>query len=71
MNAIGKCIEEDGALDFHKIIVEKSTVPVGTHLLIKDILSDYLTRIPEYSNKSEDYFTIVSVPEFLAEGSAI
>jgi len=44
------------------IIVEKSTVPVKTAEILKDILN---TRLDEKS------FTVLSNPEFLAEGSAI
>jgi len=45
-----------------KIICIKSTVPVGTHKIVQDILE----------SKNEVYkFDIVSIPEFLREGSAI
>lgn len=47
----------------NKIIIEKSTVPVKTASMIKEILD---------SNKNKDVeFEIISNPEFLAEGSAI
>ena len=57
-----------GLGDYHKIIVEKSTVPVGTSVSLKDLLAETLQK-----SKSEidDLFTIVSSPEFLAEGCAI
>jgi UDPglucose 6-dehydrogenase len=45
----------------YKIIITKSTVPVGTNDRIKEIVSS-LTKFP---------FDIVSVPEFLREGSAV
>jgi UDPglucose 6-dehydrogenase len=48
-------------MDSYKIIVTKSTVPVGTNKRIKDIVSQH-THFP---------FDVVSVPEFLREGSAI
>ena len=51
----------------HTIIIEKSTVPVKTAKIIQTLLN---------SNKSEDSncertFSVLSSPEFLAEGSAI
>jgi UDPglucose 6-dehydrogenase len=51
-----------GAKKF-KVIVNKSTVPVG--------MGDIVTRILVRSNISEKYFSVVSNPEFLREGSAI
>lgn len=52
---IGKAMESE------KIIVNKSTVPVGTAELVKRIISKYY--------KGE--FHVVSNPEFLREGSAV
>lgn len=43
-----------------KVIVEKSTVPVGTALRTKEILTECQVNC-----------VVVSMPEFLAEGSAI
>ena len=49
----------------HTIVVEKSTVPVRTAELIQEILSNS-------DNKSEEKtFSVISSPEFLAEGTAI
>ena len=48
----------------HTIIVEKSTVPVKTARVIENILNAEMTN----SNSS---FSVLSNPEFLAEGSAI
>lgn len=55
-----------GVMDGYKIIVIKSTVPVGTCRLVKQRISDELSRL----GKSYG-FDIVSNPEFLREGSAI
>jgi UDPglucose 6-dehydrogenase len=51
-------------LNTYKIIVNKSTVPVGTGELVRTIISN---------NRANDriHFDVVSNPEFLREGSAI
>ena len=49
------------AMDGPKIIVNKSTVPVGTADLVKDIVS----------KQTDHAFAVVSNPEFLKEGAAI
>ncbi|RXZ83397.1 UDP-glucose/GDP-mannose dehydrogenase family protein [Paenibacillaceae bacterium] len=49
------------AMDGYKIVVVKSTVPVGTNERVKSIIAS-MTRKP---------FDIASVPEFLREGSAV
>lgn len=45
------------------VICTKSTVPIGTHLIVRDLVSS--------TNSSGSPFAIVSNPEFLREGSAI
>ena len=50
----------------HTIIVEKSTVPVKTAELIQEILSS--SKLGNLPNKT---FSVLSSPEFLAEGTAI
>jgi UDPglucose 6-dehydrogenase len=52
-----------GHLDGYKVIVTKSTVPVGTGEKLREIISKNL--------KEKTDFDIVSNPEFLREGSAI
>ena len=50
----------------HTIIVEKSTVPVKTAELIKEILTNSDNN--EFDKKT---FSVLSSPEFLAEGTAV
>ncbi len=77
--AVGTPQDEDGSADLsylitavryfasvidHKvIIVNKSTVPVGT--------GNYLKKILLKENVSENLFAVVSNPEFLKEGTAV
>jgi len=53
----------------HTIIVEKSTLPVRTAQTIKTILNAEVKS--EFKNNDSKSFSILSNPEFLAEGSAI
>ncbi|CAA0175130.1 UDP-glucose/GDP-mannose dehydrogenase family protein [Tenacibaculum maritimum] len=80
--AVGTPMKEDGRADLssvfevakvigkaigkRKIIVSKSTVPVGTTIKIKEIIKS------ELEERSENIdFHVVSNPEFLKEGAAI
>ena len=58
--SIGECIEG------FKIIVNKSTVPVGTADRVRSVISTMLQK----RNKSVE-FSVVSNPEFLKEGDAV
>ncbi len=50
----------------YKVIVNKSTVPIGTGKLVRESIQDILDK------RGADYpFDIVSNPEFLREGSAV
>ena len=51
------------ALNGYKVIVTKSTVPVGTGNRVREIIED--------ARQEEHDFDVVSNPEFLREGSAI
>jgi UDPglucose 6-dehydrogenase len=59
-NSIGEYINE------YKVVVNKSTVPVGTGVLVRDTISAKLAQ----RSKQID-FDIVSNPEFLREGRAV
>ncbi len=52
----------------YKILVNKSTVPVGTGALSKSIIEQQLAK---RGNPAGDEFDIVSNPEFLREGAAV
>src|SRR5437870_5238830 len=50
-------------MDRYKVVVNKSTVPVGTGEIVREVISRHQPRPME--------FDVVSNPEFLREGSAI
>ena len=53
----------------HTIVVEKSTLPVKTAQVIKEILQH--TSGKKLNDLNQNTFSILSNPEFLAEGTAI
>ncbi|MDD5642105.1 MAG: UDP-glucose/GDP-mannose dehydrogenase family protein [Syntrophales bacterium] len=57
---IGRC------MDGYKVIVEKSTVPVGTARMVRQVMEEELRARGE-----EMEFDVVSNPEFLKEGTAL
>lgn len=81
--AVGTPPDEDGSADLKyvlavaetiakhmessKIIVNKSTVPVGTADKVKEVITTALAS----TNKANIDFSVVSNPEFLKEGSAV
>lgn len=80
--AVGTPPDEDGSADLKyvtaaarnigkymtgfKVVVDKSTVPVGTADKVRAAIEDELTK-----RGTEQSFTIVSNPEFLKEGAAL
>lgn len=54
------------AMDGYKVVVDKSTVPVGTGRKVAGWISDELAK-----RGAEIAFDVVSNPEFLREGSAV
>ena len=65
--AIGKVIFS------YKIIVNKSTVPIGTARKVKNWIEEEISNriINGQLKENEKYFDVVSNPEFLREGSAV
>ncbi len=62
ISAVLKVAEQiAGTMSSYKIIVTKSTVPVGTHKKVSELIA----------SKTEVPFDYVSNPEFLKEGSAV
>ncbi|MBN2652223.1 MAG: UDP-glucose/GDP-mannose dehydrogenase family protein [Spirochaetales bacterium] len=80
--AVGTPPQEDGSADLqyvfnvaksigrymneYKVIVDKSTVPIGTGQSVKNIIKDELKKREIYIS-----FDVVSNPEFLREGKAV
>ncbi|MBP2658229.1 MAG: UDP-glucose 6-dehydrogenase [Firmicutes bacterium] len=61
--------KEIGAVSYdYKIVVDKSTVPVGTASLVKKVIQEEVAKRSDVRNFE---FDVVSNPEFLKEGAAI
>lgn len=58
---IGKAMNYSSESPIYKIIVNKSTVPVGTSKMVSDIVKQ----------QTRNEFDVISNPEFLAEGRAV
>ncbi len=64
LSAVRSCARDIGRyMDDYKIIVNKSTVPVGT--------ADMVRKIIRENQKKKISFDVVSNPEFLREGAAV
>ncbi|CDG97673.1 putative UDP-glucose 6-dehydrogenase (Ugd) (Udg) [Xenorhabdus bovienii str. puntauvense] len=64
VTAVARTIAEN--MDGYKVVVDKSTVPVGTADKVRAVMQTVLTQ------RSADFsFDVVSNPEFLKEGAAI
>jgi UDPglucose 6-dehydrogenase len=84
--AVGTPPDEDGSADLQyvlaaarnigmysngfKVIVDKSTVPVGTALQVQKVVDEAL-KARGLENSEEHGFSVVSNPEFLKEGAAV
>lgn len=62
--SVAKSIAEN--MDSYKVIVDKSTVPVGTGQRVKQVIQEVLNQRGCFID-----FDVVSNPEFLREGSAV
>ncbi len=62
--AVAKTIAE--RMDSDKIVVTKSTVPVGTGDMVEQVISEGLN-----ARKEKIHYSVISNPEFLKEGAAI
>ncbi len=65
VKAVARSIAEE--MDDYKVIVTKSTVPVGTAQILREIIGKTLRNL----GKEDLEFDIVSNPEFMKEGDAL
>ena len=56
-----------GVMDKYTVIVDKSTVPVGTASLVKE----HIAKVLKERDRADIEFDVVSNPEFLKEGNAV
>ncbi|MGF6778006.1 UDP-glucose dehydrogenase family protein [Paraburkholderia sp. GAS334] len=84
--AVGTPPDEDGSADLqyvleaarnigrymtsYKVIVDKSTVPVGTAQRVQEVINEELTK-RGLAGTPQHQFSVVSNPEFLKEGAAV
>lgn len=77
VEAVARSVAE--SIDGYKVVILKSTVPVGTCAKVRAVISEKLEEINSADNLAKDHsssgympiFSVVSNPEFLREGSAI
>jgi len=85
--AVGTPPDEDGSADLQyvlaaarnigrymtgfKVVVDKSTVPVGTADKVSAVIRDQLAQRQGKADGSTPTFSVVSNPEFLKEGAAV
>jgi len=55
----------------YKVIVDKSTVPVGTAVKVRDVILQSAAKASSGGKNLDEAFDIVSNPEFLREGVAV
>lgn len=67
-NVLAVAEEIGGLISSYTIIVTKSTVPVGTTMKVKGVISE---RLAGRSLDPEKMFDVASNPEFLKEGDAV
>jgi len=84
--AVGTPPDEDGSADLQyvleaarnigrtmsgfKVVVDKSTVPVGTALRVRTVIDEELAK-RGLAGSAQHRFSVVSNPEFLKEGAAV
>ena len=62
---IGNLFDAENADTFHKVLIEKSTVPLGTAVQVEKQLAQGIGVDVAAVSK---FYSVVNMPEFLAEG---